>query len=226
VSRPTPTFDTDMIAFVASALLVLCCGVESRIINGAKVGSNVCSGWTEKCNTAAGWGAWCDNQWDHHCCFREGPPAQETCTEVEPCHYVCCSWPDKPCGYKCCTPSGEAVFELPSAAAAHIKSDGGEHAPVVVPMMSMDDERVPEAWNMTRGRVTAVTQEDKGETMAPVDALAIDTIDCVYEDKHYSPGASICVADPPGQDHYRRVLVCMAFCAGYPGACWRKTYGC
>ena len=50
----------------------------------------------------AGWYGWCDDGWDHHCCFKSKEPADMTCTEPEECHYVCCSWPYKPNGLQCC----------------------------------------------------------------------------------------------------------------------------
>jgi len=85
---------------------------SARYISGAKADcGNVCSNPFCQCNGQAGWTAWCDRKWDHHCCFKEGPPSTEVCVEVETCRYVCCSWPQKPCGLKCCDPATGLVIE-------------------------------------------------------------------------------------------------------------------
>ncbi len=94
-------------------LFVLISQTKARIINCVeeKCG-NICNGWRCECNAKNGYYGWCDDQYNHHCCCREGPPNGEVCTQPEPCHYVCCSWPQKPCGYSCCNPNGEVVLEV------------------------------------------------------------------------------------------------------------------
>lgn len=52
-------------------------------MNGAYSKDNVCSSWTTRCNEAAGWHGWCNDGWDHHCCFQERIPAAESCVEPD-----------------------------------------------------------------------------------------------------------------------------------------------
>lgn len=109
-------------------LLVLALNISftyERIINCAKSSCNVCSGWDCKC--ASGY-RWCDKHYDHHCCCNEQEPSTENCVEVDSCHYVCCTWPQKPCGYKCCDPETKKVLsdEAPTGTLNLTHSENGK----------------------------------------------------------------------------------------------------
>ena len=95
-------------------LACLSLSATGRIINGVHTGPNICH--SARCNPDTGYMGWCDDGWDHHCCFREAAPpeGQDQCTELATCHYVCCDWPQKPCGYKCCDPGTVHSPSIPS----------------------------------------------------------------------------------------------------------------
>lgn len=68
-------------------------------------GDNICHGHPQ-CNNANGYYGWCDDHWDHHCCFYQPEPHMDPswCVEVSDCVYQCCTPPQFACGYACCSP--------------------------------------------------------------------------------------------------------------------------
>lgn len=87
--------------FIFSSILVNDC----RVINcGGPFDDDICD--DAVCNPP--YYGWCDEGYNHHCCCPETAPVTKTCSQPEPCHYVCCDWPEKPCGYDCCQPNKSA----------------------------------------------------------------------------------------------------------------------
>lgn len=79
------------------------------VINcGGYLKHNLCKSWVaETC--APPYRPWCDTGLNEHCCCPEYPVGA-TCVEPEPCHFICCMWPEKPCGYDCCKPNSSNIL--------------------------------------------------------------------------------------------------------------------
>ena len=78
----------------------------ATVYNGVHESHNMCdSNPLYYCTN--GWYGWCDDGWDHDCCFQTKSPSNMNCNEASTCHYVCCDWPASPCGTSLCCESPE-----------------------------------------------------------------------------------------------------------------------